>query len=428
MKKYIVILSVLSLFIMPSVSSATSVPDEDVDPNPTSTSCISLNNNLRYRSRDATTNGEVSSLQDFLQAQGYLNSEPTGYFGLLTFKAVKSFQSSNGINPTGYVGPITRAKINSMCGTTVIETSHLPPGCFTDRGYSTTTGKKCDGSTTNTESSRLIITTPEQLPGAKVGEKYSIKLSATGGDGTYIWGLKGDPASFPVTGLGFSASGGTYISGIPAKLYKNGTRVSKMTFDFVLYVTSGSQKAYKEFTMTVVDPEFWDFYPFGCASYSGYSATTGEACDGSTPASNFTITTASTLPNTKVGSQYQAVLNVYPSSLSTNQLYWSVVAGKLPPGLFLSASDLGKIITGSPTISGTYTFNLQASITNPSTAAQTTNKQFTLTVEPQEFVAMCDYAAPPIGCSYVNGPNFDPTTQCGMILSCTNNIGSDSGF
>src|SRR3989338_1248270 len=57
--------------------------------------CVSLTYKLGRRagpnftpSRDSHTNGEVSLLQDFLQSQGYLHSETTGYFGLLTFGAV----------------------------------------------------------------------------------------------------------------------------------------------------------------------------------------------------------------------------------------------------------------------------------------------------------------------------------------------------
>ncbi|KKR45002.1 MAG: Cell wall hydrolase, sleb, partial [Parcubacteria group bacterium GW2011_GWA2_40_14] len=88
----------------------------DVDPDDGGSQCVLLNFNLKYRSRDANTNGEVSTLQDFLQSQNYLSSEPTGYFGILTLKAVKDFQRDNGITPTGYVGPITRAKINALCG------------------------------------------------------------------------------------------------------------------------------------------------------------------------------------------------------------------------------------------------------------------------------------------------------------------------
>src|SRR3989344_8888342 len=89
----------------------------DIDPEGEST-CIFLQNNLRYRSVDARTNGEVTILQDFLQSNSYLDSNPSGFFGLLTLKAVKKFQTASGIEPTGFVGPLTRAKIQLLtCGT-----------------------------------------------------------------------------------------------------------------------------------------------------------------------------------------------------------------------------------------------------------------------------------------------------------------------
>ena len=113
MKKYILGLFVVGFVLAPWFSSFAQ--GGDIDPNPQASNCVSIINNLRYRDRDINKNGEVSTLQDFLQSKGYLNSEPTGYFGLLTFSAVKSFQSANGIYPvSGYVGPITRGKIENL--------------------------------------------------------------------------------------------------------------------------------------------------------------------------------------------------------------------------------------------------------------------------------------------------------------------------
>lgn len=77
-------------------------------------SCLVLNTNLGYRSADSFSNNEVSALQDFLQAKGYLNSAPTGFFGLMTAEALKSFQVNNGIEGTGYLGNETRAKIKNI--------------------------------------------------------------------------------------------------------------------------------------------------------------------------------------------------------------------------------------------------------------------------------------------------------------------------
>ncbi len=94
----------------------------DVAP-PSTSQCISLSNNLSLRSRDSSTNGEVSTLQGFLQENGFLASDPTGYFGNLTLNAVKAFQNQYGLLSYGYVGPVTRQAIQkATCGDNVIST------------------------------------------------------------------------------------------------------------------------------------------------------------------------------------------------------------------------------------------------------------------------------------------------------------------
>ena len=104
---------VAPIIVVPPTNAKGAV--EDIDTQAQAPSCLSLVNNLRYRSRDAQTNGEVSDLQDFLQSKGYLNSEPTGYFGLLTLQAAKDFQRDSYITPiAGFVGPVTRAKIKAL--------------------------------------------------------------------------------------------------------------------------------------------------------------------------------------------------------------------------------------------------------------------------------------------------------------------------
>lgn len=57
---------------------------------------------------------DVTSLQQFLAAQGDFSYTQTGFFGLHTESAVEVFQKANGISPTGYVGPLTRAKIKAL--------------------------------------------------------------------------------------------------------------------------------------------------------------------------------------------------------------------------------------------------------------------------------------------------------------------------
>ncbi len=58
-------------------------------------------------------NNEVIELHKKLIAEGYLKiSSPTGYFGSQTLKAVKDFQTANGLASDGIVGPKTREVLN----------------------------------------------------------------------------------------------------------------------------------------------------------------------------------------------------------------------------------------------------------------------------------------------------------------------------
>jgi peptidoglycan hydrolase-like protein with peptidoglycan-binding domain len=84
-----------------------------------SASCPALTRLLAVGSRGA----DVSALQDFLRAKGYMSDTATGYFGVLTEAAVKKLQvaekivSSGTAATTGYgaVGPKTRTAIASLC-------------------------------------------------------------------------------------------------------------------------------------------------------------------------------------------------------------------------------------------------------------------------------------------------------------------------
>jgi len=57
--------------------------------------------------------GDVTQLQTVLIAAGFLMiPNPTGYFGKLTFAAVKLYQQAHGLPQVGNVGPLTRAQLN----------------------------------------------------------------------------------------------------------------------------------------------------------------------------------------------------------------------------------------------------------------------------------------------------------------------------
>lgn len=76
-------------------------------PNPV---CLELQSTLNLGS-GGSKKAEVIKLQNFLRERGYLNSESTGYFGVMTFNAVKDFQRARGLQTVGNVGPQTRAEI-----------------------------------------------------------------------------------------------------------------------------------------------------------------------------------------------------------------------------------------------------------------------------------------------------------------------------
>ncbi|HEY4527283.1 MAG TPA: PKD domain-containing protein [Candidatus Paceibacterota bacterium] len=85
--------------------------------------CVALTYNLYADTTDATTNGEVTKLQNFLIAGGYMEGSATGFFGPITEKGVQKYQAGKGIvssgspDTTGYgfVGPQTRAAMTVGC-------------------------------------------------------------------------------------------------------------------------------------------------------------------------------------------------------------------------------------------------------------------------------------------------------------------------
>ena len=61
---------------------------------------------------DSETPEGVRNIQQALVKLGYLESQYiTGFYGPITTEAIKKFQADNGIPQTGYVGPLTRAKL-----------------------------------------------------------------------------------------------------------------------------------------------------------------------------------------------------------------------------------------------------------------------------------------------------------------------------
>jgi peptidoglycan hydrolase-like protein with peptidoglycan-binding domain len=104
-----------------------------------------LTKNIGFRARGA----DVTSLQLFLVDRGLLASHrASGYFGQHTLRAVREYQKSQGISPTGFVGAKTREKINMHPKEAQGEIfegtiTAVSTGCFSDGECSITVdGKK----------------------------------------------------------------------------------------------------------------------------------------------------------------------------------------------------------------------------------------------------------------------------------------------
>ena len=96
---------------LPASSTASTTNETSVvSPATSCTASVVITRSLDLGS----TGSDVTGLQTFLVAQGYLTVAPTGYFGTLTHAAVAKFQTSEGFDPIGIVGPLTRTKIAEL--------------------------------------------------------------------------------------------------------------------------------------------------------------------------------------------------------------------------------------------------------------------------------------------------------------------------
>lgn len=106
-----------------------------------------------------STGVKVKKLQEFLISHGFANLIPagaTGYFGIQTRGAVAAFQSANRITPAfGFYGQITRAKVESMSGS-----STTPTPCLHGEVFNTMTGVVCSSTIITTATSTATSTKP----------------------------------------------------------------------------------------------------------------------------------------------------------------------------------------------------------------------------------------------------------------------------
>ncbi len=144
-KTYIALL--IAAFTIPSISFA------------------SIDANLRYGSHGI----EVTELQEFLINRGFLTGQTSGNFFSLTRKAVIAYQVSVGLPATGFVGPMTRVKINA--GLSVVNTTSTiikNPVINATTTSIIVTSTNTTTSQTNTSPKYLVISYKKNIDGKSV--------------------------------------------------------------------------------------------------------------------------------------------------------------------------------------------------------------------------------------------------------------------
>lgn len=143
----------------------------------------------------------VSKIQNLLSKYGYLNSgNVTGYYGEITEKAVKSFQTQNGLSSDGTVGAMTMAKLT---GNDVKKAPRQTAG---------SSGGNQSGSSGSTNSGGSSGKKNNNSSGGSSGGSTSGTVKMAGGVGSllavaqsklgcpYVWGAKG-PNAFDCSGF-----------------------------------------------------------------------------------------------------------------------------------------------------------------------------------------------------------------------------------
>ena len=143
--------SIFGLFLMFSLTSSLAHAQEGASSSGTAQICVNLPSEIGEGSDDYSSQNTVTSLQNFLSDHGFFDRTfiGTGHFGPRTMRAVQDYQSAHNIPNTGYVGPLTRASINSnTCGTTT-PPQIVPPQTSPVSIYSINPSSLATGATLN---------------------------------------------------------------------------------------------------------------------------------------------------------------------------------------------------------------------------------------------------------------------------------------
>ncbi len=291
---------------------------------------------------------QVAIMQNLLISQGYLSSgNSTGNFGPLTYKAVRTFQSENSIDSTGFVGPLTRGKMNALIAGGATSAQYLP-GCTSYIGYSSVSGMSCASAQ---QTAAAVTISPVQITSsggttvnlsssytANASGYYTVRFEYSSSSASFSYGTQSKIGQIVVAGSNnsFAASLVNLING--------------QTY-FVRAVVEGPQGT---FTTNVV--QFVAGTVMNGNSNGGYvggtyqnqsSAMTGQALVGTNPATSVSETSATLSgvydgrgTDTQIYFQYWTGQSSYSSttatSAGTGSGSVSFVLSNLTPGVTYS--------------------------------------------------------------------------------------------
>ncbi|MDP3948070.1 MAG: peptidoglycan-binding protein [bacterium] len=288
----------------------------------------SFDRDLYFRMR---ADSGVADLQEFLTIRGLYSGPANGNFFILTLEAVKKFQKEQGINPTGYFGPKTRAAANKLLSEIT--------------GTICQSEDDCGSTTTDPSISISGISGPTML---KVGESGTWKLGVAYGTNTEL--------SYRVI-WGDEVSGMPESSGSASSLYD----VQKAVFTHA-YQSVGTYQ-----------PVFYVRSTRGGEARAGISVVVSSETSGA-----ISVKTSSNLSGA-VGQFFQAS---FEASGGQGSYSFSLGKGDIPPGLALMSPPQPQFacqidpvsgkqlcpeykvttvwLQGTPTTAGTYRIWLEA--------------------------------------------------------------------
>jgi hypothetical protein len=345
----------------------------------------------------------VKAFQQTLKNAGFLSGKVDGIYGKMTSAAATNYYKIHSpvqppvtpiSTPVFTPTPITPSSA-STCTNGYDSTTGFVCGCTSTSGYSTTTGNACNGS----------------VPSTVVGCTTTSGYSSTNGDPCDGSG----PIRVTATNLWW------FDSTHPTCAYKS---------FFGEYMYQGLQTFTTQADCQSHLPSATSLLP-GCTSTSGYDSFYGLPCDPSyftnTPSNGtIIITSASPLPNAKVGVNYRFTPQASSTTETSFGFIWAVSRG-LPPGILLSE---GMELVGTPTKAGAYTFSLLASKTQSNYGSNYATKQFTLTVDPAT-TSLLPGCTSTSGFSSTTGDACDgstPVTSTPVSTCTTSGFDPNTGF